>query len=332
MSRPARTAPAPRPLSRGPHRAFLAVLLAVLLALLTVPPAATGTPTVSAGARDLVSIGGYDLETDVAADVVAGGGRTNLALRYTAGRPLRDGTITLTLPRPAWRTPLHVGDALYAGDPSLDGSVVVRPRPDGDLGPQDCRGTSGPPTLTVRSTRRARVAVVSHLDCAAGQSVSVRVFGVRAPAHKGRATLPVSVSDAHGQRGPSRLRLPVVPRSTTRLRVRLPAAFTTNTHVPVVVRAVRPDGRTDTRYRGTVRLLAVEEADCTLSLDDGGEFGTATFTKADRGRKVVQLSLATTMSHRLVATDVSRRAQDGRSRPYTVVGPLEPVACPVSYH
>lgn len=312
------------------HRRLATVLLAVLLSLLfaasgpSAPARADGL-----GVPDHLALSGYDLETDADADVVASSAGNNLVLRLDAGAPLTDGTVVLTLPRPAWRTPLQVGLRLYPDDPGIAGSVVVRPSETlGELGPDDCRGTSGPPTVTVLNTAEAHVAVLSHLSCEAGQSVTLRVFDVRAPSAPGRYVLPVSVSDAGGQRGPSRLTVRVVPKPSTSLRVDVPETVRVSTPEPLLLRALRRDGRIDTAYRGTVLLRAVDVPDCTFSLR-----GTpVTFTSADAGVKVLSFSVKTSQSHRITVADVAHRANADSSGAYQVEGEEEPTTCSVSYH
>ncbi|MGI3783544.1 MAG: hypothetical protein ACRYG2_22505, partial [Janthinobacterium lividum] len=305
------SATAYRPSQR--RRRLVAALITALLGVL-VGTTGAAVPAAAQGARahDRLSLSGYDFETEVLADVVVGSAGNNLVLRLQAGRSLTDGTLVLTLPRPAWRSPLHVGDWLYEGDPATDGSVVVRPRADGTLGPQDCRGTSGAPSVTVLNTEKVHLAIVSHLSCEAGQAVTVRVFGITAPKKAGRYTIPVSVSDAHGQRGPSSLKLRVVRKPTTTLSVDVPDTVHIGTQEPVLVRAVRPDGRLDTAYRGTVGLRAVDDGDCTFR--QGG--GSPTFTAADAGVKVLSFAVAMDVSHRLEITDVSHRANGARSGRY----------------
>ncbi|SDU91980.1 hypothetical protein SAMN04488544_1977 [Microlunatus sagamiharensis] len=317
------------------HRRLVAVVLAVLLSLLiaaagpSTPASADDPPTLPVpSVPDRLGVSGYDLETDAVADVVAGSTGNNLLLRFDAGGPLTDGTVVLTLPRPAWRSPLRVGYTLGLDDPTLAGSVVVRPNEQfGELGPDDCRGTSGPPTVTVLNTAKAQIAVVTHLTCRPGQSVTLRVFDVQAPKSVGRYVLPVSVSDASGQRKPSQVALRVVRKPTTSLRVDVPATVHIAAPTPVLVRAVRRDGRLDTAYRGTVLLRAVDRPDCTFDLRE-----PVTFTAADGGVKVLSFSVSTQQSHRIDVSDVNHRANAASSDPYEVVGELVPVTCSVSYH
>ena len=318
------------------HRRLVAVVLAVLLSLLlaaagpSTPASADDPPTLPVpSVPDRLSVSGYDLQTDAVADVVAGSTGNNLLLRFDAGRALDDGTVVLTLPRPAWRSSLQVGFRLFPDDPSIAGSVVVRPDERfGELGPDDCRGTAGPPTVTVLNTAKAQIAVVSHLTCLPGQSVTLRVFDVQAPKKVGRYVLPVSVSDASGQREPSRVTVRVVKKPTTSLRVDVPASVQIATPQPVLVRALRRDGRLDTAYRGTVLLRAVDAPDCTFSL----RTEPITFTAQDAGVKVLSFSLKTAQSHRIDVADVARRANGASSDRYDVVGEYEPTTCSVSYH
>lgn len=327
---PVPTHPAP-----ARHRRLVGVVLTVLLSLLLAaagpwaPASADDPPLPPLSSPDRISFSGYDLETDAVADVVAGSSGNNLVLRFDAGGALTDGTVVLTLPRPAWRSTLQVGNRLFLDDPSIAGSVVVRPSEKlGDLGPDDCRGTSGPPTVTVLNTAKAHIAVVSHLTCLPGQSVTLRVFDIRAPKAVGSYTLPLSISDASGQRDTTEITLPVVRKPTTRLRVDVPASVQIATPTPVLLRALRRDGRLDTGYRGTVLLRAVDEPDCTFSLR-----GTpVTFTAEDAGVKVVSFSVKTAQSHRIDVADVAHRARAASSGPYEVEGEYEPTTCSVSYH
>ncbi|GAB2573622.1 hypothetical protein [Microlunatus antarcticus] len=327
--------PVPTHPSLALPRRLAAVILALLLALVlttagsSTPASADDPDPPVLSVPDRLGVSGYDLETDAVADVVAGSTGNNLLLRFDAGGPLTDGTVVLTLPRPAWRSTLQVGNRLFPDDPSIAGSVVVRPSEKlGDLGPDDCRGTSGPPTVTVLNTAKAHIAVVSHLSCLPGQSVTLRVFDIRAPKATGRYALPVSVSDASGQREPSRVTVRVVRKPTTSLRVDVPASVQVATPTPVLLRALRRDGRLDTGYRGTVLLRAVDAPDCTFSL----RTTPITFTAEDAGVKVVSFSVKTPQSHRIDVADVAHRANAASSGPYEVVGEYEPTTCSVSYH
>ena len=303
---------------------MVGVLTAVLPAVVAVAPAARG-----AAVRDTVTVSGYDYLSERPADVIAASADNNLVFRYVAATAVTDATMTIDVPAADWPTPLSTRLAL-SGDPSEDGSVVVRPAPPFDPGPGDCTGTATSSIgWTVINAATSHRIVVQHLTCLPGQQIAVRVFGIAAPVTTGKYAFAVSVSDAAGAHRVPAAKLSVVPPPRIRLEVTAPASPVANTPVPILVRALNPSGRVDTSYRGGVALLSEDEHDCSF---EGYEDRVYDFTAADAGTHILTVVFDTWTSHRLEAYDVAHRALPGESDPYQVVGDSGLVDCPVSFH
>ncbi|HEY0239771.1 MAG TPA: hypothetical protein VGC37_14115 [Friedmanniella sp.] len=326
--------------TRPPRRRRLVAVVAAAVVVLTGAslggPAASAAPPRSPGT---FSVSGYDYLTGLPGDVVAGDPDTNLVVTFAARRALVDGTLAVALPTRDWRDVLQVGDRLHPvdpDDPSLRGAVVVRPAVAYDeLTDADCRAAQGQ-TLAVSVTNLAsvRTATVSHLTCAPGQSVTVRVFDVQAPRRAGRTALVVAAADASGG-SPAVLPVDVRPVPTTRLVVTptQPVSTLTGEAVTFTVTAVDVRGgrtRVDTRYRGTVNLVPVG-TDCFV---DQVEPLPATFTAADRGTRTLHLTFSAPFTFRIEAYDVAKRAQPGVSATVDVSPEPDytPSTCSRSYH
>ena len=320
------------------RRRLLNALLALCLVLLGVSAgfapraAADGRPAAPRPApQDQLTIGGFDLGSDLPSDVVAGSSGNNLDLRFVAARPLVDGTIVVRLSRKAWPTALHPAAQLYVGDPGLAGSFVVRPvEPLFSYDADDCRGTGDQPiTVKVVGSGAAQLGIVEHLTCAAGQHTSLRFVDVQAPAKVGTYRIPVGVFDASGLRSPRDVRLRVVRPPTTRLRVDVPDQVQVLAPVLVTVSAVRPDGRPDVRDLGWVRLVGPGGDECVF---ESGAPVRFQLTTQDAGVVAIPVYFQVTGTHTLVAESLSHRAVSGQSEPFTVLGEPPPAACSVSYH
>jgi hypothetical protein len=310
-------------------RRLTAILVAVVawaFAGALVPPSAD-----AAAPRDTVTSGGYHFSSDRPADVYAGMAAVNIVFRYVAARALTDGTIILDLPTADWPTPLRAGGGL-SGDPSENGTVVLRPdAPAGFTpGPGDCTG-SGPdgPHIAVLETSSQHRVLVQHLSCAVGQQVAIRIYGIQAPAVAGRYPYAISVSDTGGAHRVSAPAIKVVAPPRIRLEVTVPATPQVNAPTPVLVRALKPNGKVDAGYRGGVALLSENNHDCSF---EGYEDDIYDFTAADAGTHVITVTFAFFASHELLAYDVANQALPGESEPYQVVGDITGVDCPVSYH
>ena len=287
-------------------------------------------PADAAAPKDTVNAGGYHFYSNRPADVYAGIAAVNIVFRYTAARALTDGTIVLDLPTADWPTPLRVGGGL-SGDPSENGSVVLRPdAPVGfPPGPGDCTGGPDGPTVSVLETSGEHRILVQHLTCSVGQQAAIRIYGIRAPATAGRFPYAISVSDTGGTHRVLAPALKVVAPPRIRLEVTVPAAPEVNVPTPVLVRALKPSGKVDTDYRGGVALLSQDNHDCSF---EGYEDDIYDFSAADAGTHVITVTFAYFASHRLLAYDVANQAVPDESEPYQVVGDVTGVDCPVSYH
>jgi hypothetical protein len=315
----------------GMPRLGAIVAVGAVLALAVTPAApAAAAP---AWARDSATAGGYHFQTYRDADVVAGSTDNNLLVTYTAGRPLRDGTIRLVLPGGQWRTPLHPMRDGIQDFPAYDGAVVVRPEPPnlGEPTFDPAAACTGPIRWTVRTVFGSQVVEITHADCAAGQKLAVRMKSVDAPARVGRYHLPILASDPAGPPRLSVAALDVVPTPQITLRVTVPAVVRSQVPFPIEVRAVRPDGGPATDYRGAVAVVAVGRDDCTIAPADEGV--AHEFTAADAGMAVIQVTLGVLTLQRLEVYDIANRAVPGVSAPFEVAGPSPPdLSCPASYH
>lgn len=312
----------------------VAVVLSLSVWLAAAPASSQAT---SASRSDSVAAEGYDYNTLRTADVIVGSSGNNLDLRYTAGRALVDGVLRIAVPG-AWPTVLHPVEGLYAG--AAPGGFSVRPAlgANGTVLPEPTRTseTTCQPVTSggwdVQQVGGAQLITVRGVTCAAGQELDIRIEGIRAPASTGPHFLPVLATSGDARPRLTVARVRVAPTPRTQLVVTTPATAVPGVPFIIQVTAVRPNGRTDTSYRGAVAVVAEDDPDCTLIPRDG--IVAYEFTPADHGVAYVQVTLSTTYAHHLRVYDVGHGALDGVSPPFVVSGPPPEggVICPVSYH
>lgn len=308
-------------------RSLLALCAFLCLAVtlgVTAPPA-------EAAIRDSVNVSGYDYLSERTSDVIAGSAGNNLVFRYVSTGSLADGTLIIDLPASDWPQPLTATYAL-SGDPSESGGVVVRPRASA-AGPADCRLGGDPnrgAATTINSPTVHRI-VVEHLNCQPGQQIAVRIFGLDSPATVGSYPFAVSVSDAAGAHWIPIPKLRVVRPPKIKLELTAPTTFQAGVPATVQIRALKPNGRVDTGYRGGVAFLTRDQHDCTFEDQENHVYD---FTAADAGVKTATIKFVYTISHRLEAYDVAHEALSGFSDPYEVqlVADSWTIDCPVSFH
>jgi hypothetical protein len=324
------------PTSPSVRRRVAAALSAVLVVLATFSLGAPHASARPSGSPGTLSAGAYDYLTDQPADVVVGDPDTNLVITFTARRALDDGTMTVSLPGRDWPDPLLVGDRLHPDDPTLRGAVVVRPSETYDeLTDADCRAAEGQTLgVEVANGLDSHTATVSHLSCAAGQSVTLRVFDVQAPRSTGTVRIAATVRDAAGGTADALpVRVRPVPTTWLALQPTEPISVQTFEPVAVTITALTTQGsrtKVDTGYRGTVNVIPVG-TDCFVDVAGAPDI---TFTAADRGVKTVQVTFRSPDTFRLEAYDVARRARTGYGTPVEVAASpdYEPNTCSRAYH
>lgn len=309
---------------------FLAMVATTTALVGLTPVAASADPDAAASdALGSWSVAGYDrIQVDRETRVTARSSDTNLVFRYEARSALRDGTVTLDLPRSAWPDDLEWWpwglDYVTPG-----GRVVVRPHAGWPEQPGDCRG--GSITWTVTSLAEVQRIVVEHVDCKPGEQLAVRIWGIATPRRPGIYRFPVAVDQAGGGETEF-VGLRVHPKPSTRLSVRLPRQVRFDAPVTLTVTALRPGGRIDRSYRGSVALLG-DRSSGGCVFDAGYSLNVYDFTAADAGVREIPVQLGTS-GYRIVARDVDRAARPGRSNTFSVEEVPEdyvPV-CPVSFH
>jgi hypothetical protein len=310
------------------------------VSVLALSPAAPATAAPAAAHPDRVTAGGYHFQTFRPADVIAGSPDNDLVVTYTAGRALRDGTVSIAFPGGEWRSPLHVETGPLGNSPAYDQAVVVRPAPGNPPLPEqtiDPATACGWPAATplswaVRTVLGSQVIVVDHVTCAPGQQLFVRMNAVAAPARVGPHLLPVVTTEAGRAPRLTAAVVDVVPTPRVSLEVSAPSSLTAGAPFLVSVRAVRPDGSTATGYRGAIAIVSEDQEDCTLTPRD--ESVAYQFGPADAGFAVVQAQLDTSLAHRLRVYDIANKANPGVTDRFEVGGPPPAggVICPVSYH
>lgn len=274
---------------------------------------------------DTVSVAGYDSFTSDRDAPVIAGTDNNLVFRFVASSALRDGTVTLDLPNKDWPDPLTWwGSGLDYLSPG--GSVVVRPNPSLADTPGGCR--AAPMIGSVDQLPKTQRITVQHVTCEPGEQVAVRIFRIAAPRTPRVYSIPVSLNHATGGEAQI-LPLRVAPQSNTRLTVSLPRVVQFGEPVTVVVRALRPDGRIDRSYRGSVRLMSADQPDCLF--DEGVGQRVDDFTAADAGVHRFTFTFAG-RTDRIAAHDVGREARPGRSNRFEIEGFPEAIVCPISFH
>jgi hypothetical protein len=316
---------------------FLALLtVGAAVSALALAPAA---PAEAAFGTDTVTAGGYHFPTFRPADVIAGSPDNDLVITYTAGRALRDGTISIVFAGGEWRTPLQAITGPLGNSPEFDRAVVVRPAPGDPPLPEqtiDPATACGWPAATplrwaIRTVLGSQVLVIQHVDCAPGQQLFVRMNTVAAPTQVGRQLLPVLATAAGRAPRLTAAVLDVVPTPRITLEVSAPTSLTIGSPFLVTVRAVEPDGRTATGYQGAVAIVSEDQEDCTLVPRDEGV--AYQFGPADLGLAVIQARLDTAVAHRLRVYDIGNKANPGVTERFEVGGPpTAGVICPVSYH
>lgn len=181
-------------------------------------------------------------------------------------------------------------------------------------------------TLTAGSADAgASVLELVGFSCARGQSLSIELFYVTAPAEPGRYAFPTSVE---GQRLPRKdqpsLRVHPVP-DIALVVSGVPATVEYGEPFDVLVTAVKENGKVDRGYRGTIRFVG----DCAdVAPDD------YTFTQADRGRHVVSgIELRREGEHPFGFRDVGNTARPAEAvSTVTYDGEPPPGGCGVRYH
>ncbi len=319
--------------SRGGHRTLAGVGVVVLLVVGGVcapaPLAAAHSP---ARGRDLVTVAGYDFDTDDSADVAAQSGGHNLVVDVRMASPLVDGTVALTIPRQTSPTNLHPGGWLTRDDPDLSGSVVVRPLQPGEIaptvpggGPGTVPAWPGPTcvaldqvaTVSTENTASRHTAVLQRVSCLAGQDLQLKLVGLEAPRRPGRYPVMVLVTDAEGHRTRSRAWLQVVAPVTTGLSIEAsPQTGTLGHPMTITVHAVRQDGGLTRAVPGPLRLVVLG-SDCPPDPSEAPQFE---LTEADHGTKVLTFTPSNLGSTRLSVESIQRRALPATTATFDVTG------------
>jgi hypothetical protein len=321
-------------------RRFVAALITCSVAFLgavAVSPAASAQPISST--RDSVTASGWDFATLRDSDVIAGSPESNVVVKFTAGRALTDGTLSVVLPQADWSTPLRPADGGLYDIPASDGEVAVRPAEDiGDRSIPPGAACSSPAATPLEwSVERAfgsQIIVVRHVSCAPGQQLNVRIKGIAAPPRVGVVFIPVIAFDAGGlpRVNVATLRVFPTPVITLHLDPIGPQVFA-GTPFIIKVTATWPDGRVDTNYNGAVAVVSEDQNDCTTMPRD--QSVAYQFTPADHGTAYITVTLEQPgVAHLLEVYDIGNTALPALSNRFdVVVGPDTPgqVFCSVSY-
>lgn len=248
--------------------------------------------------------------------VIAGSIQNFLAFTFTGG-PLPAAELTLDVPAD-WSTGEWVDPAFSSDEERYETPGYVRVRPG------TCGDTASVTTAELEEGSRL---LLSGLDCATGEQLSVELFYVSAPAQPGHFAFPTTINGLGAPLvGSPSLEVHRVP-DVALVVSGAPDTVISGEPFQVVVTAVRDsNGKAHRGFRGTVRF----GGECTA----GGELEHA-FTPQDQGRHVFELALRQVGDDQaLVFTDGSNTARPALSAVDVLQGeqPPPPDGCGVRFH
>ena len=177
------------------------------------------------------------------------------------------------------------------------------------------------------ATTSAQIVVVSHLTCAPGQQIAVRVLNVQASERVGLYGLVVHAFDDNGSSATVAVARVQSPPST-RLHVTAPSIISTGQQFIVQVSAIDRFGRVDHNYRGSV-AINTRPFDCSQQPD--ASVIAHVFTAADRGTADIPMAFSGLLTRQLYVYDVAHAAQPALSNTFAVILGVPYITCPVHY-